>query len=569
MVALGVTTGLFAYWMGPALRFLLTGGTDGLELVFKVLPSLANVSRAELLWLFPLALVAIAVVKGIAYLGQFYFGGLFGQLLVAELRRSLFVHLTQMSPVQLGKHRLGDLLGRFAADVAYVEVAAFYTISAYVRDSLQLVVLVIVAFALDWRLALVALFVVPLAAAPSVFLSRTFVRRTRESTTRLGNLAAQLQEGLGGLSTIQVFNAEQRELGRFDRESALHEKARIRAGWARGAVPGVMELLAAMALSGALGWAALNGITSPERLISLLTALLLAYQPIKEIGRVSQFAIQAGAAGERLFALFDAPATVQSAPGAIVAPPLTRELRFSNVRFSYGDRPALDGLDLVIPTGKVTALVGPSGGGKSTVTALLLRFERAQAGQLLVDGRDVEHLDVQSVRSQFAYVSQEPRLFAGTVAENIALGKPGASAEEVREAARVAHAAAFIESLPEGYETRLGERGARLSGGQRQRICLARAVLSEAPVLVLDEATSNLDPQSEREVQTALTDVLRGRTALIIAHRLSTIARVDCIHVMDQGRVVETGSHEALLALSGRYAALWNLQQGKVEASAA
>lgn len=569
MAVLGITTGLFAWAMGPALRFLLTGGGEGLELVFALLPALATVDRAQLLWLFPLTLIGVAVVKGAAYLGQFYYGGLFGQLLVANLRRTLFVQLTQMSPVQLARHRLGDLLGRFAADTAYVEFAAFYTVSAYVRDGLQLIVLVIVAFALDWRLALGALVIVPLAAAPAMFLSRSNVRKTRESTTRLGNLAAQLQEGLGGLSTLQVFNAQARELERFDREARLHERARIKAGWARGAVPGVMELLAAAALAGALGWAALNGITSPERLISLLTALLLAYQPIKELGRVTQFAIQAAAAGERLFAVLDSPASVEDSAGAVQAPPLARDVRFEGVRFSYGDRPALERLDLVIPTGKVTALVGPSGGGKSTVTSLLLRFERAQAGRLLLDGESMERFTSASVRAQFAYVSQEPRLFSGTVAENLALAKPGALLSELKEAARIAHAAEFIEALPEGYDTPLGERGVRLSGGQRQRICLARAALSQAPVLILDEATSNLDPQSEREVQTALADVLKGRTAVVIAHRLSTIAEADFIHVLENGRILESGTHDSLVAKRGRYAELWALQQGPVPGASA
>ncbi len=239
------------------------------------------------------------------------------------------------------------------------------------------------------------------------------------------------------------------------------------------------------------------------------------------------------------------------------------------VRFSYGQRRALDGLTLELPMGKVTALVGPSGGGKSTVTSLLLRFEKPQEGQLLLDGVDADCYQAASVRAQFALVTQEPLLFSGTVLDNLRFGRPDATLEEVQAAARVANADGFIRNLPQGYDTLIGERGVILSGGQRQRLCIARAVLSRAKVLVLDEATSSLDPESEREVQAALAEVLPGRTALVIAHRLSTVTGADVIHVVEAGRIVESGTHAQLLQAGGRYAALWSLQTAGAERGAA
>jgi subfamily B ATP-binding cassette protein MsbA len=298
----------------------------------------------------------------------------------------------------------------------------------------------------------------------------------------------------------------------------------------------------------------------PEALLSLLTAVILVYQPVKDLGRVTQFAVQAGAAGERLFALLDLRHPVADAPDAVAAPPVERSIALEDVRFSYGDRRALDGVSLELKAGQVTALVGGSGGGKSTVTTLLLRFDRPQEGRLRLDGVDADRYTAASVREQFALVTQEPLLFQGTVLDNLRYARPDATREEVEAAARVANADGFIRALPQGYDTRIGERGVTLSGGQRQRLCIARAVLARARVLVLDEATSSLDPESEREVQAALAAVLPGRTALVIAHRLSTVVNADVLHVMEAGRSVEHGTHAELLQAGGRYAALWRMQ---------
>ena len=568
MAVLGLGTGAYAYLMGPALRFLLSGGTEGFGGSHAV-PWLSKLPREAALWGFPVLVVLIGLIKGVGYLGQFYFMGLFAQRVVKDLRREVFLKLTALSPSQLSKERVGDLLSRFSTDMTAVEWAAMYTVGSYLRDTLQVLVLATVALSMSPVLGGVMLAVIPLAALPATRLTRKALKRTREGQSQLGQLAGQLHEGLGGLRTIQAFNGQAAELDRFAAHTKAHEKAVVSAAWARGAVPGLMEVLAAAALAGMLAYAAATRAMEPAALLSLITAVILVYQPVKDLGRVTQFAMQAAISGERLFALLDLRHPVEDPPGATLAPPLQQGLRFEDVHFSYGPRRALEGLTVELPVGKVTALVGPSGGGKSTVTSLLLRFEKPQSGRLLLDGVDADRYAAASVRSQFALVTQEPLLFSGTVLDNLRFARPDATLEEVESAARVAQADGFIRNLPQGYETRIGERGVTLSGGQRQLLCIARAVLSRAPVLVLDEATSSLDPESEREVQAALAAVLPGRTALVIAHRLSTVTGADIIHVMEAGRVIESGAHAELLQAGGRYAALWSLQTTGAERGAA
>ncbi|HVE87727.1 MAG TPA: ABC transporter ATP-binding protein [Myxococcales bacterium] len=560
MVVLGATTGLYAYLMGPALRFLLTGGDQGLGMPARLFPALARMDRGAALWAFPALIVLIGIIKGLSYLGQFYWAGLYGQRVVGDLRRAVFERLVRLSPLQLYRERTGDLLSRFTSDVAAVEAAATYTVASYLRDGLQIVILVGVALALDFRIAGFTLLVLPLSVIPAARLTRSVLRRTRDAQGRLGEIAAQIKEGLSGLRTIQAFNAEAAERARFEAHARAHRSALIRAGWARGAVPGLMEILAAAALAAGLGYA-VRARLPPEHLVSVLFAVVLVYQPAKDLGRVSQFALQAAVAGERIFQLLDAEHPVPDAPGLPPAPRLSRELRLEDVWLSHGDRPALNGCSFAARAGEVTALVGPSGAGKSTVTQLLLRFARPDRGRILIDGADVEGYAPGSVRQSFALVTQESLLFSATVLENIRFARPEATRGEVEAAARVACAHELIEKLPLGYDTPIGERGVVLSGGQKQRLCLARAVLSGAPVLVLDEATSNLDPESEAEVRRAMDQVLRGRTALLIAHRLSSVRAADLIHVMDRGRVVESGAHRELVGAGGLYARLWELQE--------
>lgn len=559
MALVAITTGAYAFLMGPALQFLLTGGDAGLARVFSVFPGLRQLEKSHTLYVLPLLLLIVGAFKGVGYLGQFYFVGLFGQRVVIELRRRIFQKLLSLSVQQRTTRLSGDLLSRFTSDVAAVEQAATYTVASWLRDTLQIAVLSAVAIALSWKLAIVTLLVVPVAVFPAARLTAALMRRTREGQAALGSIAGQVQEGLGALRTIQAFNAEAAELERFHRRTAAVETALTRAAWARAGVPGIMEILASCAIGGALAWALWSRAVEPDALVSFLGALLLVYQPAKDLGRVSQFAIGAAAALERIEAVLHLPELDHRGEQTLAA--LREAITLEDVAFSWGERVALDGVTLTIPMGKVTAVVGESGSGKSTLASLLLRFEVPGRGVVRFDGVDVARGTLTSIRSQFALVTQEPLLFSASVKENLLVARPLASALEIEAACRVAAAWEFIKALPQGLETQLGERGVTLSGGQRQRLCLARAVLANAPVLILDEATSNLDPESEREVQAALEKVLVGRTAIVIAHRLASVQGAAQIVVLERGKVVEQGAHAELMGRGGRYAALWKAMQ--------
>lgn len=564
MAVLGVTTGAYAFLLGPALRFVLSGGAYGAEAVARWVPWVSGQSTATLAVALPLAVVAIGLVRGLSYLGQFYFVGLYGQRVVVDLRRRIFERLLGLSPLQLSLKHTGDLLSRFTADVAAVETAATYTVASWLRDSLQIVVLVAVCLSQSWQLSLLAFGMLPLAVLPAARLTRSLLMRVRESQATLGGLAAQVHENLGALRTLQAFGAGPAEVRRFDVQGASLSRSLERAGWTRAAVPALMEVLAASGVALALGAAAHWRLLAPEALVSFLAALILLYQPAKDLGRVSQFGVAAAAALERIGALLDEPVTSADVGGARVLAPVQTAVRLEGVHFAWGGRAALDGVDLELPVGRTTALVGPSGGGKSTVVAALLKFEPLRSGRVTFDGVDGAGCTAASVRAQFGLVTQEPLLFSQSVLDNLRVARPSASREELEAAARTAQAHDFIQALPRGYDTLIGERGVNLSGGQRQRLCLARALLKGAPVLVLDEATSSLDTEAEAYVQAALEGALAGRTALVIAHRLSTVASADRICVLEAGRVVEQGSHRELLARGGAYARLWSLQSGAV-----
>jgi len=583
MVVLAGATAAYVNLLGPALDFLFTGRMTSASQLAKLLPAkidlvgfLSRVDRRQMLAILPLVIVIMALVKGLAFFGQFFLMQVVSQRLIADLRRALFNRLVTLPPAFYAKRHSGDLVSRFSQDVSMVQNAITEAIATYLRDGLTVIVMLTNCFILDWKLSLMVFGAMPGILIPVMRISKRIRRSTGDSVATLGYIVEIVIEALAGIRVVQAFGMEKWESERFREATRRLLKLERRIAAIRGFSSPLMEVLAALGLGAAIWWVGariLAGQLQAGQFFSFVAAVLLLYTPMKQLGRVGQLAIFGAAAGERVFEILDAKSSVPD-NGTEELPPFREAIRYEKVTFSYGDSPVLHEIDLTIRKGEVVALVGSSGGGKTTVSNLLPRFWDPVSGRILIDGKDVRDVTLASLRAQLAIVTQETILFNDTVRANIAYGRPDIPQSEVEHAARMAQAHDFILQLPQGYDTPVGERGVRLSGGQRQRLAIARAFLKNAPILILDEATSALDAESEREVQRALESLMeleggRHRTTLVIAHRLSTIRHADRIVVLSEGRVVESGRHHELVALGGEYARLWKIFEGEERGGAA
>jgi subfamily B ATP-binding cassette protein MsbA len=518
-----------------------------------------------MLRLIPLLLLGAYLVKGGARYGQSYLMAAVGERVVATLRRRLYTHIQGMPLSFFASRHSGELMSRVVTDVnRLARVSSTVLVMAF-RQIAMIVALLTVMAMREWRLALIAVLVFPFVGVAVRSIGRRLYRINKRSQEKVAELTVLLHEAFSGMKIVKAFGREAHEAERFDRVNRRLLDLALKDHRTDEVTEPLMEVLAALGIMGALwygGHQVIAGHMTPGDFFSFIAALALVYGPVRHLSRIMNTIQQSTASVERVFEILDTPPAIADRPGARVLAGFTAELAFEDVAFRYPGAPdfTLRDISLQVRRGEVLAFVGMSGAGKSTLIDLVPRFHDVTAGRITVDGHDVREVTQASLRALIGVVTQETFLFSGSIHDNIAYGRPGATADEVARAARQAHAEEFILACPDGYATAVGERGVRLSGGQRQRLAIARAFLKNPPILILDEATSDLDAESEFMVQQALSDLMRGRTVLVIAHRLATVRNADRIVVVHEGRLAEMGRHDELLARDGVYRRLYALQ---------
>lgn len=512
-----------------------------------------------------LLLLAFTLAKGVAEYFSTFLMARIGQSAVLKLRQDLYSHLLNQSASFFERHRSNYLVSRLVTSAAAIEVSVTSTLRDMLREGFTLIAFLSASFYYSWRLTLGSLIIAPLVAVMTARFGTALRNLSRESFEGNQQLTDTAQEALSNQNIVKAYRAEARESSRFTAVAQRIVRANLRTARISGFAPPAIEMIGVGFIVVLLFFGQkeiLSGRMNQAQFLAFLLFLVRSYDPMRKLSRLQNSMEQALAAAHHVWEIMDEHAELPEKKDARALQPLTEAIELKNVSFGYAneERSVLRDVSLVIPAGAMVALVGESGGGKSTLTKLLPRFHDPVSGGVFWDGVDLRDAKVESLRSHIALVTQETVLFNDTVRHNIAYGKPQATQAEIEEAARVAFAHDFIMELPHQYETIVGERGIFLSGGQRQRLAIARSLLVDAPVLILDEATSALDAESERFVQQAIGNLVRNRTTVVIAHRLSTIRRANTIVVMESGRIIEMGTHAELLAKGGQYRRLYELQ---------
>jgi subfamily B ATP-binding cassette protein MsbA len=516
----------------------------------------------RILYQVPILVLIVTAIKGVSMYMQAVLTQDMVLLVIRQLQVAMFGHLTNAALARVEREAPAQLAARFTTDATVIREAMTRAVNS-LADAATVVGLVATMISIDWKLSLIAAVLFPLAAVPVDRIGKRIRRASGGMQERLGEAAAMLNESFAQARTVRAYGLEAHEQTRAEKTFTDLYSALIRMTRVRSRLDPMLEVLAGVAVAlviGLEGWRNATGDSGVGNFMGFISALLIAARPLRALGTMNA-AIQEGLAGlVRVFIVIDEPAAIADTPGAVALPAGPGEVAFDNVAFAYPDgRPGLKGLNFTAAPGKMLALVGSSGAGKSTALALIPRLYTPTGGRILIDGADISHVTLASLRASIAYVGQEALLFDDTIGANIMLGRPGATDAEMWAAAEAA-ACFFIKDMPDGFSTRVGVNGQRLSGGQRQRVAIARAILRNPRILLLDEATSALDTESEALVQAALTRLRQGRTTIVVAHRLSTVRDADLIVVMADGRAVEHGTHANLLGADGAFARLVKAQ---------
>lgn len=533
---------------------------------YLIRPALDDVfinKNVQMLKLIPVALFFAYLLKSLAMFGQVFLMTYVGQDIVRQLRNRLYARIQDMPLSFFQKEQTGVLMSRVTNDVNIIQAMVSTAVTGSIRDIFTIIGLTGVIFYQIWGLAIFAFLILPIAFYPMIIFGRKVRHYSTGVQEAMANMSAFLHETIAGNKIVKAFGMEAYEKQRFRDKTAYLFRLWIKEAKVRSITSPLNQLLGGIGIAAIIGYGGfqvVKGVYTAGTFASFMAAVLLLYEPIKKLSNFNNALQQGLAATDRVYEIIERQSEITEDPEPVELPPGPHRVSFDRVAFTYGPKTVLQDINLNVDVGQIVALVGMSGGGKTSLVNLIPRFYDVAGGAIYIDGIDIRRFSIASLRCQIAIVTQEPILFNDSVRNNIAYGRTVASDEQIVEAAKAAYADEFIRKLPQGFDTNIGELGGQLSGGEKQRLCIARALIKDAPILILDEATSSLDSEAERLVQKALDNLMKSRTTFVIAHRLSTVANADRIIVLVAGQIVETGTHEQLLALGGEYGKLHRMQ---------